>query len=219
MVVAIGLSMRIMKGALVEMKVLKQNSLYLLQGSTITGAAASSSSCDIDYNTTKLWHMHFGHMSERIMDVLSKQGLLGSKKTRNLDFCEHCVFAKQYRVKFSRAVHTTKGKLVPKENMCIFLGCSSEKEVLIDAGKDQGVSEKIELEIEGTLIRVLLAMIALYDLELDKLDVKTTFLNCEFERAGIHALARGVYDPGQGRSCLLVEEILVWIKAIFKGVV
>ncbi|KAK3034900.1 hypothetical protein RJ639_033263 [Escallonia herrerae] len=50
-----------------------------------------------------------GHMSERSMDVLSKQGLLGSKKTGRLDFSEHCVFGKQCRVKFSQAVHTTKG--------------------------------------------------------------------------------------------------------------
>ena len=36
--------MRISKGALVVMKGLKQNGLYFLQGSTITGAAAVSSS-------------------------------------------------------------------------------------------------------------------------------------------------------------------------------
>ncbi|KAK3011590.1 hypothetical protein RJ639_012236 [Escallonia herrerae] len=58
------------------------------------GAAAASSS-DINSNTTKLWHMCLGHMSERGMDVLSKQGLLGSKKIGKLDFCEHCVFGKQ----------------------------------------------------------------------------------------------------------------------------
>ncbi|KAK3010846.1 hypothetical protein RJ639_011525 [Escallonia herrerae] len=58
--------MRIMKGALVVMKGLKQNSLYLLQGSTVTGvAAAAASSFDVDSDTTKLWHMCVGHMSER----------------------------------------------------------------------------------------------------------------------------------------------------------
>ncbi|KAK2970126.1 hypothetical protein RJ640_001603 [Escallonia rubra] len=93
---AAGGVMRIMKGALVVMKWLKQNSLYLLQGSTVTGAAAAAtvSSSDIDSDTTKLWHMRLGHMSERGMDVLSKQGLLGSKKIGKLDFLEHSVFAK-----------------------------------------------------------------------------------------------------------------------------
>ncbi|KAK2976634.1 hypothetical protein RJ640_024168 [Escallonia rubra] len=110
---AAGGVMRIMKGALVVMKGLKQNSLYLLQGSTVTGTAAATSSSDIDSDTTKLWHIRLGHMSERGMDVLSKQGLLGSKKIEKLNFCEHCVFGKQCRVKFSRAVHTTKEVRAP----------------------------------------------------------------------------------------------------------
>ncbi|KAK2981465.1 hypothetical protein RJ640_017487 [Escallonia rubra] len=121
--------MRIMKGALVVMKGLKQNSLYLLQGSTVSGAAASTSSSVIDFDTTKLWHMPLGPMSESGMDVLSKKGFLGSKKIGKLDFCEHCVFEKQFRVKFSWAVHTTK------------------EEELIDAGKDHGAMEKVELEV------------------------------------------------------------------------
>ncbi|KAK2967390.1 hypothetical protein RJ640_023981 [Escallonia rubra] len=99
---AVGGVMRIMKGALVVMKGFKQDSLYLLQGTTVTRAAATASSSDIDSDTTKLWHMHLGHMSERGMDVLSEQGLLGSKKIGKLDFCEHCVFGKQCRVKFSQ---------------------------------------------------------------------------------------------------------------------
>ncbi|KAK3034397.1 hypothetical protein RJ639_033668 [Escallonia herrerae] len=89
---AAGGVMKIMNGALVVMKGLKQNSLYLLHGSTVTGAAAAASSSDICSDTTKLWHIRLGHMSERDMDVLSKQGFLGSKKIRKLDFCEHCVF-------------------------------------------------------------------------------------------------------------------------------
>ncbi|XXG70306.1 hypothetical protein AAC387_Pa06g3094 [Persea americana] len=102
--------MRISKGALVVMKGLKQNGLYFLQGSTITGAAAVSSS-DSDSEITKLWHMRLGHMSERGMDELTKQGLLCGQKTRKLDFCEHCIFGKQCRVKFRTAVHRTKGTL------------------------------------------------------------------------------------------------------------
>ncbi|KAK2986619.1 hypothetical protein RJ640_004375 [Escallonia rubra] len=105
---AVGGVMRIMKGALVVMKGLKQNSFYLLQGSTVTGAATTASSSDIDSDTTKLWHMRLEHMSERGMGVLSKQSLLGSKKSGKLDFCEHCVFGKQCKVKFNRVVHTTK---------------------------------------------------------------------------------------------------------------
>ena len=46
-------------------------------------------------------------MSERGMDELSKRGLLGGHRTRKLDFCEHCVYGKQYIVKFSIGVHKT----------------------------------------------------------------------------------------------------------------
>ena len=58
---------------------------------------------------TQLWHMRFSHMSERGMMELSKRGLLEGQKTGKLNFCEHCVFGKQCRVKFSTAVHRTKG--------------------------------------------------------------------------------------------------------------
>lgn len=43
------------------------------------------------------------------MIELSKKGLLGGQITGKLDLCEHCVFGKQCRVKFSSVVHRTKG--------------------------------------------------------------------------------------------------------------
>ena len=42
---------------------------------------------------------------------MSKQGLLCRQRTRKLDFCEHCVFRKQCRVKFNTTVHKTKGTM------------------------------------------------------------------------------------------------------------
>ncbi|KAL5789775.1 hypothetical protein ACOSQ2_004663 [Xanthoceras sorbifolium] len=43
----------------------KTGSLYILQGSTITGSAAVSESSMPDSEVTKLWHMRLGHMSEK----------------------------------------------------------------------------------------------------------------------------------------------------------
>nr|CAD1827360.1 unnamed protein product [Ananas comosus var. bracteatus] len=43
--------------------------------------------------------------------VLSKRGLLCGQNTVSLEFCEHCVFGKQKRVSFTKAVHRTKGTL------------------------------------------------------------------------------------------------------------
>lgn len=43
--------------------------------------------------------------------ILSKRGLLNDHKIWKLDFCEHCVYGKQTRVKFSTAIHRTKGTI------------------------------------------------------------------------------------------------------------
>ncbi|KAK3007026.1 hypothetical protein RJ639_016924 [Escallonia herrerae] len=118
--------MRIMKGALVVMKGLKQNSLYLLQGSRVTGAAATTSSSDIDSDTTKLWHMRLAHMSE---------GYGCAEQTRIFGCPAYA--------------HVNDGKLEPRAKKCIFLGYENRKRKLIDAGKDHGVREKVELEIRA----------------------------------------------------------------------
>ncbi|KAG8472722.1 hypothetical protein CXB51_034750 [Gossypium anomalum] len=75
----------------------------------ISKAVASSSLSNDDI--TKLWHMRLGHMSENDMVELSKRGLLDGQGICKLNFCEHCVFGKQKRVRFTRGIHNTKGTL------------------------------------------------------------------------------------------------------------
>ena len=99
---------KVSKGALTLMKAKKVGTLYFLEGTSITGTAAIASSTS-DSDNTKLWHMRLGHMSERGMTILSKEGLLCGKNTSKLYFCEDCVFGKQKRLSFSTAVHNTKG--------------------------------------------------------------------------------------------------------------
>ncbi|XP_021300469.1 uncharacterized protein LOC110428874, partial [Herrania umbratica] len=82
--------------------------LYRLVGSMNIGTASVVSSHDPDDDVTRLWHMRLGHMSEKGMTELSKHGLLCGQKTGKLDFCEHCIYGKQHRVKFSTATHRTK---------------------------------------------------------------------------------------------------------------
>ena len=86
-----------------------KNELYILQGSTVVGAVVVSSISNL--GQTRLWHMRLGHMSKRGMDKLSKRGLVGGHQTRKLYFCEHCVYGKQCRVKFSTGVHRMRGTL------------------------------------------------------------------------------------------------------------
>ncbi|KAG8502915.1 hypothetical protein CXB51_000770 [Gossypium anomalum] len=80
-------------------------------GSTVTGDTAIASSSLSDDDITKLWHMRLGHMSENGMVELSKRGLLDGQRICKLNFCEHCVFEKQKRVRFTREIHNTKGTL------------------------------------------------------------------------------------------------------------
>ncbi|KAG8481032.1 hypothetical protein CXB51_025772 [Gossypium anomalum] len=80
-------------------------------GSTVTGDAAVASSSFSDDDITKLWHMRLGHMSENGMVELSKRGLLDGQGVCKLNFCKHCVFEKQKRVRLTRGIHNTKGTL------------------------------------------------------------------------------------------------------------
>ncbi|KAH7550154.1 hypothetical protein JRO89_XS13G0144400 [Xanthoceras sorbifolium] len=103
--------LKVAKGSLIVMKAEKIGKLYILKGSTVTGAAAVSTSSLSDSDVTRLWHMRLGHMSERGLSELSRRGLLCDQSTSKLDFCEHCIFGKQKRVSFSTAIHRTKGTL------------------------------------------------------------------------------------------------------------
>ncbi|KAG8492461.1 hypothetical protein CXB51_009586 [Gossypium anomalum] len=104
--------LKISKGSLVVMKGQRKIAkLYVLQGSTVTGDAAVASSSLSDDDITKLWHMRLGHMSENGMTELSKKRLLDGQGICKLNFCEHFVFGKQKRVRFTRGIHNTKGTL------------------------------------------------------------------------------------------------------------
>ena len=62
-------------------------------------------------NNTMLWHKRLGHVSEKGLLELSKQGLLGKEKLEDLEFHETCVYGQSSRVKFGMGIHRTKGTL------------------------------------------------------------------------------------------------------------
>ncbi|CAJ2642413.1 unnamed protein product [Trifolium pratense] len=95
--------MRISSGALVIAKGSKMNGLYILEGSTVISNALVTSVENADI--TKLWHLRLGHVSERGLVELAKQGLLGKEKLNKLDFCDNCTLGKQHKVKFGVGVH------------------------------------------------------------------------------------------------------------------
>ena len=67
--------MKIMRGSLIVMKGIKKNGIYSLLGSTVIGSSSLVSSPNM--NTIMLWHKRLGHISEKGLNELAKQGLLG----------------------------------------------------------------------------------------------------------------------------------------------
>jgi len=95
--------MRISHGALVIAKGSKIHGLYILEGSTVIAHTPIASVNNLDI--TKLWHLRLGHVSERGLVELAKQGLLGNEKLNKLDLCDNCTLGKQHKVKFGVGVH------------------------------------------------------------------------------------------------------------------
>lgn len=62
-------------------------------------------------DSTELWHMRLGHLSEGGMKKLYKSQLLKGVKTCSLEFCKFCVYDKQRRVSFKPGAHTSKNVL------------------------------------------------------------------------------------------------------------
>lgn len=60
---------------------IKGNGLYHLDGKAILGSVATG-----EADMARLWHLRLGHLSERGLNELSKQGVFGSKPLNILDF-------------------------------------------------------------------------------------------------------------------------------------
>ncbi|KAA0066339.1 retrovirus-related Pol polyprotein from transposon TNT 1-94 [Cucumis melo var. makuwa] len=82
----------------------------VLEGTTVLGSAAITLGKVTDLSM--LWHKRLAHVSERGLQALSQQGLLGEVKDVELPFCEHCIMGKSTRIKFRKGKYTTKGRKV-----------------------------------------------------------------------------------------------------------
>ncbi|KAH9662167.1 hypothetical protein KPL70_024758 [Citrus sinensis] len=98
--------LEIRKGTEIVMKGVKENGLYVLQGSSVPVLEGVSAVSEED--KTKLWHLRLGHMSIKGLQELSKQGLLGGDRIQQLEFCENCIFGKSHRSKFNKGEHMSK---------------------------------------------------------------------------------------------------------------
>ncbi|CAL2238507.1 unnamed protein product [Prunus armeniaca] len=102
--------LRVAKGSLVVMRGdLQPNKLYKLIGTTIVGGAAVSVNQGIE-DKTELWHHRLGHISQKGLQELHKQGLLEGVSSCKLDFCEYCVLGKQRKVSFTSSSADNRSK-------------------------------------------------------------------------------------------------------------
>ena len=103
--------LKVVSGALVMMKGIRRNNMYLYHCSTTMGTASIVSEADKVADMSRLWHMRLGHAREKSLKALAMQGLLKGAKTFKLECCEQCVMGKKKRVKFGTAIHNTEGIL------------------------------------------------------------------------------------------------------------
>ncbi|KAH9703677.1 hypothetical protein KPL70_011177 [Citrus sinensis] len=99
----------IVKDSQIVMKGSRKNGVFILDGDVVNGKARMSVADTID--KIKIWHLRLGHIGERGLKELEKQGVLVNEKLGNLDFCEDCVLGKATRSSFKRSVHKSKDKL------------------------------------------------------------------------------------------------------------
>ncbi|OAE31211.1 hypothetical protein AXG93_4188s1020 [Marchantia polymorpha subsp. ruderalis] len=86
-----------------EGKGMKIGGLYYLIGETLHGVASVATTQD--HSKATLWHRRLGHISEKGLQLMSKQNLLEKDKVSKLEFCEHCILVKHQKEKFPRGKH------------------------------------------------------------------------------------------------------------------
>lgn len=105
-----GFNTIINKGTLILQKkfdkiaqVFKSNGIYILkalQQKNQSIAAAVTLS-----DKSEIWHKRLGHLSDKNLHILKKQGHLGNEKIEKVSFCEHCIYGKQKKLPFSAGTH------------------------------------------------------------------------------------------------------------------
>ncbi|CAM8990208.1 unnamed protein product [Rhodiola kirilowii] len=96
----------IMRNGRTVLKGLKKGGLYHVQATPEINAVTSAK----DMDETKTWHTRLGHIGNKGLFHLYKQGIIDSAPV-NIDFCENCIFGKQTALSFNKSTMTVKGPL------------------------------------------------------------------------------------------------------------
>jgi hypothetical protein len=114
---------RMVRGEMVLLKGVQFGTLYKLEGSTISDGCNSSIVHDIGVEEERtptvsgekvmLWHQRLGHIGEKGLRLLHGKGMVEGMSNCSLDFdfCEHCLYGKQNRVRFPSGAKRAEGIL------------------------------------------------------------------------------------------------------------
>jgi hypothetical protein len=114
---------KMVRGGMMLMRGVQCGTLYKLLGSTYTNGCNSYvvfEKTNKEYKTnivpekkTMLWHKILGHIGEQGLQILYGKGMVEgmSNCTMDFDFCEHCIYGKQNRVRFPSGATRPKGIL------------------------------------------------------------------------------------------------------------
>ena len=89
----------------------RKKALYPFKGSTLRDPKEDCPECLDSLAEMTLWHKRLGHMSEKGLRILMKEGALGGMKEVHLDWCKDCLVGKQHRTTFKTRQTTQMKKL------------------------------------------------------------------------------------------------------------
>ncbi|KAF5444878.1 hypothetical protein F2P56_033970, partial [Juglans regia] len=99
-------TLRVAKGSLIVMKGIIKMGLYTLVGKIVIGEASPVQNRKED--KVRLWHLRLGHISQKGLQELQKQGLPEEERLGELPYYEDCIFGKATRVSFKLVINQTK---------------------------------------------------------------------------------------------------------------
>lgn len=92
-----------------SVKGIRRNGFYYLLGNIIIGSVAVVK--DLKEECAIAWHLRLGHVSERCILELTKNGYLGHDGLKKLELCEECVLGKSNGANFNKAIRRTHNVL------------------------------------------------------------------------------------------------------------
>lgn len=79
--------------------------LYYLEGTILNGENHTTIQ---KVSVSRKWHSILGHISQKGLDLLVKEGYLEAKDVDTLGFCEDCLLGKAHRQNFKKGKHTSR---------------------------------------------------------------------------------------------------------------